>query len=194
MKMRGMGRRRYRYNIDENAPKMSFKHILKNNLYMLKIIHREDKKLIPIRFLVMVLSTVTGFLTGTYLLKYALNAVGEGKSFSEVITFVIALVILQVLIHVGDMAFWYFYNDRRYYEISKKINSDLFKKAKDVELACYENPEFYDDFVKGIAEADNRAFAVLNNMINLFSTVLRLLTSASSCSCFLTIGCHLLHY
>ena len=177
--MRGMGRRRYRYNIAADAPKMSFKHILKNNLYMLKIIHREDKKLIPIRILVMVLSTVTGFLTGTYLLKYALNAVGEGKSFSEVITFVIALVVLQVLIHVGDMAFWYFYNDRRYYEISKKINSDLFKKAKDVELACYENPDFYDDFVKGIAEADNRAFAVLNNVINLLSTILRLALSVS---------------
>ena len=179
MKMRGMGRRRYRYNISADAPKMSFKHILKNNLYMLKIIHREDKRLIPLRVLVMVLSTVTGFLTGTYLLKYALNAVGEGKSFYEVITFVIALVVIQVIIHVGDMAFWYFYNDRRYYEISKKINSDLFEKAKDVELACYENPEFYDDFVKGIAEADNRAFAVLNNMINLFATLLRLVLSVS---------------
>lgn len=179
MKMRGMGRRRYRYNISADAPKMSFKHILKNNLYMLKIIHREDKRLIPLRVLVMVLSTVTGFLTGTYLLKYALNAVGEGKSFYEVITFVIALVVIQMIIHVGDMAFWYFYNDRRYYEISKKINSDLFEKAKDVELACYENPEFYDDFVKGIAEADNRAFAVLNNMINLFATLLRLVLSVS---------------
>ena len=177
--MRGMGRRRYRYNIDANAPKMSFKHILKNNLYMLRIIHREDKKLIPIRILVMILSTVTRFLTGTYLLKYALNAVSDGKSFAEVVTLIVILVSLQVLIHVGDMAFWYFYNDRRYYEISKKINSDLFKKAKEVELACYENPDFYDDFVKGIAEADDRAFAVLNNMINMLSTLLSLALSVS---------------
>ena len=177
--MRGMGRGRYRYNIDENAPKMSFKRILKNNLYMLKIIHREDKKLIPIRIIVMALSTVTRFLTGTYLLKYALNAVGEGKSFAEVVTLIVILVACQVLIHVADLAFWYFYNDRRYYEISKKINSDLFKKAKDVELACYENPEFYDDFVKGIAEADNRAFAVLNNMTSMLSTLLNLVLSVS---------------
>lgn len=172
--MRGGGRRRSRYNIPEDAPKLKIRRIYSNNMYMLRIIHRIDPFMIPLRLLLSVFSAVTGFLSSAYLLRYALNAVGEGKQFSDVLFLVIAFVVAELFVDLSRNAFWYLYHDRRYYDISKKVNADIFKKAGEVELACYENPEFYDSLVKGAAEANDRAFAVLQNLDNFVSTVIRL--------------------
>lgn len=172
--MRGGGRRRGRYNIPEDAPKLKMRRIYSNNLYMLKIIHKIDPFMIPLRLLLSVFSAVTGFLSSAYLLRYALNAVGEGKQFSDVLVLVIAFVVAELFVDLTRNAFWYLYHDRRYYDISKKVNADIFKKAKEVELACYENPEFYDSLVKGAAEANDRAFSVLQNLDNFVSTIISL--------------------
>ena len=172
--MRGGGRRRGRYNIPEDAPKLKIRRIYSNNMYMLRIIHRIDPFMIPLRLLLSVFSAVTGFLSSAYLLRYALNAVGEGKQFSDVLVLVIAFVIAELFVDLTRNAFWYLYNDRRYHDISKKVNADIFKKAKEVELACYENPEFYDSLVKGAAEANDRAFSVLQNLDNFVSTIISL--------------------
>ena len=139
-------------------------------MYMLKIIHRIDPLMIPLRLILSVFSALTGFLSSAYLLQYALNAVGEGKKFSDVLVLVVSLMVAQICVGLTSNAFWYLYHDRKYYDISKKVNEDIFKKAKEVELACYENPEFYDSLVKGAAEANDRAFSVLQNLVNLVST------------------------
>ena len=50
----------------------------------------------------------------------------------------------------------------------------LFKKAAEVELACYENPAFYDKYVKAMEEAENRTFRVmytLDSLIAKFTTL-----------------------
>ena len=127
--MRGGGRRRSRYNIPEDAPKLKMRRIYSNNLYMLKIIHKIDPFMIPLRLLLSVFSAVTGFLSSAYLLRYALNAVGEGKQFSDVLVLVIAFVVAELFVDLTRNAFWYLYHDRRYYDISKKVNADIFKKA-----------------------------------------------------------------
>ena len=172
--MRGGGRRRSRYNIPEDAPKLKFGRIFSNNMYMLKIIHRIDPLMIPLRLLLAAFGAVTRFLSSAYLLQYALNAVGEGKRFADVLVLVVSLMVAQICVGLTSNAFWYLYHDRKYYDISKKVNADIFKKAKEVELACYENPEFYDSLVKGAAEANDRAFAVLQNLVNLVSTFISL--------------------
>lgn len=170
---------RYRYDIPENAKKMKLSHIIKNNLYMLKIIYDTDRWIIPVNLAVSILISVAGFLSSSYLLKYALNAVGEGKSFTEVLRLVIAFIFVTIIKDMLSNLYAYFYKTKRYYAVRKKINEDVFKKAREVELACYEDPTFYDDFVKGAAEADERAFSVLQSLADVVSTVISLILGIS---------------
>ncbi len=170
---------RYRYDIPDNAKKMKFSHIIKNNLYMLKIIYDTDKWIIPVNLAVAILTSVAGFLSSSYLLKYALNAVGEGKSFSEVFRLVIAFIVVALITNILSNLYAYFYKTKRYYAVRKKINEAVFKKAREVELACYEDPVFYDDFVKGAAETDERAFSVLQSLADVVSTIISLVLGIS---------------
>lgn len=160
--------------VPDKKKKLGFKHIIKNNLYMLKMIHETDRFLIPIRISVSILSAVISFLSSSYLLKYALNAVSDGKEFFEVVWLIIAFVAANLIYTVIINLYEYFYKTKRYYAVRKKINEAVFKKAREVELACYEDPVFYDDFVKGSAETDERAFAVLQSLADIINTIVSL--------------------
>lgn len=43
------------------------------------------------------------------------------------------------------------------------MQGDLFKKAREIELAAYDNPKLYNDFIWATSNADSQAFNVLNN-------------------------------
>jgi len=154
--------------------KISFRRIYRNNIYMLGIIHKIDPWVVPLRFLLRIAGAVMGFLTSAYILQRALNAVDDGKSFFDILWLVIVLVIAEIAIDLIQNAFYHLYFNRRQIDISRKINIDLFEKAKKVELACYENPEYYDKFVKASAEADTRAFDVLESLTRLASAIVTL--------------------
>ena len=53
--------------------------------------------------------------------------------------------------------------DKVYYGIKRII----YQKAKNVDLQCYENPEYYDKLSKAVNESADRATGVLNTVDNL---------------------------
>lgn len=154
--------------------KIGLGRILANNVYMLGVIHKIDRGIIPLQIFMRLLTTVTYFLGSTYLLRLALNAVSDGKSFYDIVWLVVLFVVLELSADLISNAHYFLYYEKRRFDVGKKINLDVFKKAQSVELACYENPEYYDKFVKALGETDNRAFAVLDCVTNIIGTVVNL--------------------
>lgn len=141
---------------------------------MLRIIHSTDPWLIPLRLGMSTLVSVTYFLGSTYLLQYVLNAVGEGKGFFDVLWMAVLFVALELCADLINNAFWQLYYEKRRYAVGQKINLLIFEHADKVELACYENPEFFDKFVKALGEADGRAMNVLDNVAGILWCVVDL--------------------
>ena len=61
--------------------KMPIGRIISNNVFMLRMAHRSVPGLLGSEIIFAVLGAVTSFLTYTYILRYALNGIAEGKSF-----------------------------------------------------------------------------------------------------------------
>ena len=59
------------------------------------------------------------------------------------------------------------YFELKHPKVQAYIQNLLQKKAAEVELACFENSKFYDIYVKAIGEAANRAYAVMNNILDI---------------------------
>ena len=154
--------------------KLPMKRVIRNNLYMLRIIHSVDPWLIPLRLGMAALVSATYFLGSTYLLQYALNAVGEGKGFYDILWMAVLFVALELSADLLNNAFWQLYYEKRRYAVGQQVNLKIFEHADKVELACYENPEFYDKFVKALGEADGRAMNVLDNVAGILWCVVDL--------------------
>lgn len=154
--------------------RLPMRRIVQNNLYMLGLIHRVDPRLIPLRLGMAVMVCVTYFLGSTYLLQYTLNAVGRGKGFFDILWMAVLFVALELSADLINNAFWQLYYEKRRYAVGQKVNLTIFEHADSVELACYENPEFYDKFVKALGEADGRAMNVLDNVAGILWCVVDL--------------------
>ena len=52
-----------------------------------------------------------------------------------------------------------------------KLHRELFEKAQKLDIACYDDPEFYNDFVWAMDESGWRAFAVFNDLSGLIRSI-----------------------
>ena len=144
---------------------------LKNNLFILKHIHTASPGRIVFGLTVILLKSLAAVLLNVYMLQFVINAIQTGRDFSSIAYFVIAIAAYYILFCVLES----YYNevfvpisDKKIYSYFQKM---LFKKATDVELACFENPEFYEKYVKAISEASLRASGVLSSINGIVSCV-----------------------
>lgn len=155
--------------------------VLKNSLYAVKIISKAAPFMLP----GYTLSIFGYFFFERYLknvifLDKMLNIVTDGGTFETFMKtlaiFCIAGVFAQFLDCFGD-----FISSSENKKVYKLLNEQIFTKACSVDVECYENPEFYDNY--------KRATDVINNDMTLqFSWCLSQMTA------FIIVGGSLASY
>ncbi len=144
--------------------KLPFRRVISNNLFILNI----ERKAAPFTVLSMVIvstcQALASFISGSYLLRFALNGISEGKSFSEIAT--VIAIGLAVIVAVDCVSEFYFVKTYRLRmtKIKQHMFDMAYKKAASVELACYEDPKYYDEMAKAIEECGNRTESVNNSI------------------------------
>ena len=152
--------------------KMTYKQIISNNLFILKLIFEVEPSIIFIDLLFTVAQAGIGFLSSAFMLRYALNGINEEKSFEHLA--MVLLIFMFICIGVNMLSSWY-YNCVYYLsfqDIRKKFRDIVYQKAISVELGCYENPQYYDNFVKAIDECEKRVSLVLDSVTNIVSNII----------------------
>ncbi len=158
----------------EKKKKLSLKRNISNNFFALKAIWIAS----PIYLFVYLSSSVVygilEFLSGTYLLRRIVNDVSSGSPISDVLIFTAVLGAITLIIYIALQWFWNVTSQKMNRRISMYIQKMLFRKAAQVELACYESPDFYDKYVKAMDEAQNRILRVmwtLDSLIQRFTAL-----------------------
>ena len=159
--------------------KLSFKMVIKDCAYAIKMVVGTAPIAFILRFLLEIINTVSSFIVGTYVVRYIINSFETGLDFKTVAlsaTVMIAVPLgLQLIINplitmVEDIAFL---------KVDKKVLTKLYDKCTDVELACFENPEFYDKYVKATNEITWRMWNLTWTITNLFGAILSMLLYGS---------------
>ncbi len=139
---------------------VNWRRTLRNNGYMLRLIAKASPGVVILTLFHEIQNAAYYFLVDVYLYQYALNALQERKSLREILITLGAIAAFAI----WQPIFWNIKN--AYLEVKKPrveayIQNLLQKKATDVDLACFEQSEFYDVYVKATSEATDRAYAVL---------------------------------
>ena len=133
---------------------------------MLRMTHRGVPGLLACEIIFAILNALTAFLTSTYMLRYALNGIAEGKSFCGIAVFVLVCLAAQLVLYWSRAFFYSKVYPVRMCKLTNDIRKMVYEKAAHVELGCYENSEYYDTFVKAIDECTSRAQAVMKSIVN----------------------------
>ena len=164
--------------------KLSIRRIIDNNVFILKLIHKFSPRLLGTSLFLCIIDAGTSFISNTFMLRYALNGLNGGKTFESItLTILLWLVIRIAVAAINSMYFQCYYNVKMT-DVTRDIHDLVYHKAAKVELSCYENPKYYDTFVKAIDECGDRAGALMNSI---YSLVYRLITFSSNLALVIAI-------
>ena len=120
--------------------------VIKNVIYATKIIFKADKSLIPVAVIAQVSTQVfTLFFQGVLFLKVLLNIIQGNMTFEYFLKVLFLFLgvglIYEVIIIASDYA-----QNVALKKVFKGLNNLIFKKACEVDVSCYEDPDFYDAY------------------------------------------------
>lgn len=149
--------------IDPNK-KLKTSRIISNNLLMLGYIFKYTPGLIIFNMVLKIISAFANTLNYIYVAKVVLDAVQKEKTIQDVLVTIVIAVTVNVLMVLLQSIYDGSFFPQKKEVLFQKMHSELFLKARKMELACYDNPKFYTDFVWAMGEADEKALAVLESL------------------------------
>jgi len=159
----------------EEKTKLSWKESFSNIRMILGYYHR---------FVPFYLYTYTGYVflvsfvwvaTGSYSLKFIFDALEQEKSFQEIFTFLIMMSGLMIFRNIAGAYLVEYLEPTAQVTMTEKLRAELFEKAAKMDLAYYETPKFYTDFVWAASQADSKCQQVLATYMNFMARVSELL-------------------
>lgn len=141
--------------------------VLKNNLYILKQIHTASPGRIALNLVVIILKSISNVFFDVYMLRYVINGIQKGLQFKNILLFILVIAVYHLFLCVFENYYNEIFTPVSNQKIYKHIQKNIFSKAASVELSCFENPQFYDKYVKAISEASKRAINVLDSLDNI---------------------------
>lgn len=152
-----------RQNNSENQKKNQGR-IIANNLYIIKLAWEISPKRVIADIIMNAFDYFSRVFYSVIFIKYLFGAIEAHKSFSAIILFVFATVVVFASTELFTV--WYKNRFKPLTDnvINAKLNKMLFEKATEVELACFEDTDFYNTYMLAIKEADTRITSVLNNI------------------------------
>ena len=154
---------------ERKQKKKEKQHNLHNLIYATKIIRQCAPRFLTAQVIMQISYWFfTGFVKDVLFHKLLLELITGGGTFKEYVILVIILVCSELLA-TGINCFSDYYGTIRWKRFYKNLNDKIFRKAVSVDMACYENPEFYDKYKRAteiITEDHILAFSwYLSNII-----------------------------
>ena len=156
----------------EKKTKLSVKAVIKDSAYAIKLIAGTSPALFVTRLLSQIMYTVISFIVGTYSLRYIINSFEDGLTFKTVALTALTLVAVPSLLSLIIQPLTDYVTNISFIKVEKKVLLGLFRKSASVELACYENPEFYDKYVKASTDIVWRMWNITWNVTSFFAVII----------------------
>lgn len=132
----------------------SLKRICSNNYFMIKLLFKAS----PFYAITLIIEAIRHeffvFFEHTYGIGFILEAVEFGKSFQEVLYFLVFLMIIIACSAVYTNYFQHYIAVKHIPVVQQELKMQLFEKAKELDLACYDDPAYYNDFVLAVSESE----------------------------------------
>ena len=167
----------------EKKKKLPLRRTIANNMFALRAIWAASPIYLAVYLGSSFVYGIIEFLSEGYLLRMIVNGIDEGKSVESIVLFVLILASISLVTYTALSWFWNVISPVKQRRVSAYIEKMLFRKAAEVELACYENPVFYDKYVRAMDEAYDRIMKVMRTLDSLISRLIAL--SANSILLFI---------
>ncbi len=132
----------------------SLKRVLQNNWFLFKVAFRATPGFMLFQIYDEFRNNMFIFLEHTYGIRLVLESAELGRPFRGVATFLLGLVGVMSILMVIDGLYQNRMEQRAKPKLYMALRQKLYQKAVELDLSCYDDPEYYNDFVLSVSEAD----------------------------------------
>ena len=160
---------------EKKKKKLPLRRTVDNNLFALRQVWETSKLYFFVYYFTTFINAPLNFLLGTYLIKLIVDSVeGNGWSTDAIFTYIFVVGGTAIAIWMASNYYWNSISPQYSEKINHTLRRKLYRKSTEVDLACYETPEFYDKYVKAMDETQDRVWKVMNTLDNLIWNVVSL--------------------
>ncbi len=102
-------------------------------------------------------------IIGVLFTKYLFSAIEAGIEFKTVLFWTLAVALYNAAFELFNKWRLAIYVPRVKLILHEGIQNELYKKARELDQSCYDDPEFYNDFIWAIRESDGRTVEIMEN-------------------------------
>lgn len=158
--------------------KQTLKQVWGNNWFLLKLCFTTSPIYIITITLDQIRNQVSIFFEHTYGIGYVLEAAEFHYPFRKVAAFILVLaacITLGMVFTVLTSSLW---AAKGLPKVRRKVKMALYEKAKELDLECYDNPEYYNELALAISEADKQIDRCITFLQNTASGISVFITTA----------------
>ena len=127
------------------------------------------------------------FLEHVLGIRYVLHCAEYQEPFSKALMYIGLILIINMIQIVPDGMFIHGWSYKNKPKLYRALKEKMYEKAAEIDLSCYDDPDYYNDFVLAVAEAESsidRFLLLCNHIVQaltiLFTTgVFYLMTDAA---------------
>ena len=135
--------------------KMPVKMVLFHNWFMIKIIFQTS----PLFGIMLIINGIRhrgfNFLEWTIGIAFVLDSVEFNRGFDRVLYFLLFILGLSAISGIFSGVYFGVIIPKSASKIERDLKLKLYEKAKDLDLSCYDDPYYYNEFVLAVAESSN---------------------------------------
>ncbi len=131
--------------------KLSTRELLKNLGYSTKLIVTVYPEFFACRLFWMLTSRLLNFFSGTYMLRYVVNGVQEGKSLQDILQYMLIVFALNIVYCIFEQLTASFAYPIFQTRGEARINKRIYRKAAESDISNYDDPEAYELYNKAIS-------------------------------------------
>ena len=135
------------------------------------IIYRNTPRFFYLGFLISILNTLSGLFVSVWLLKMITDQVQREGPFENVVIYILLFVGFSALLQIFNAYFWEWYVPKINVRLSTAMQSELYNKAIEMDLACFDDPKFYNEFITATSNANSKVFEIYYTMTKMVGSI-----------------------
>lgn len=136
-----------------------------NNIYALRTVFSISKSRVVQCFINEALGYAIWIFTSAFFMKFIIAALEEEKDFWSIMQIILVMAVLSL---VADLQGAYYHSKivpLTNVRIYKVLYARIYKKARNIELECFENNEFYDKYRMAVDQAAEKMCDIVTNLV-----------------------------
>lgn len=164
--------------MNNSKEKISIKRLISNVFFIIKYTFRHDKKM-AIAYILSQSFDVASYTTiNTFLLKAVIDELLGGADVLNIVKILAAMLALS-FIGLGSLICLENLFFTRLVKVSGEVQRELMEKAQQIDLKCYDIPEYYDDFVIAAAQSETMMTKAIMSIARIISSILAMLIAGT---------------